>query len=63
MPDLPEFARIPGLYRLWDLQFVFDDREEYQVHYTEMTEDGASLFAVYRRRSARDDAADPEHSE
>lgn len=47
----PDFTRMPGLYRLWDLQFVFDDRQEFRIHYVEMTEDGAPLFAVYRRET------------
>ena len=57
MPDLPDFVRMPGLYRLWDLQFVFDDRQEFQVHFVEKTEDGALLFAVYRRKGGPFDAS------
>ena len=43
------FCRVPGLYRLWDLQFVIGREDDYQVHYAELTGDGAPLFAVYRR--------------
>ncbi|QFT96064.1 hypothetical protein FIU85_01990 [Roseovarius sp. THAF8] len=42
------YQRIPGLYRLWDLPFVIDRRDDYQVHYVEPTEEGTPLFAIYR---------------
>ena len=48
-PNDAEYRQIPGLYRLWDLQFVFNRRDDYQVHYVEQTADGTALFAVYRR--------------
>ncbi len=44
------FHRIPGLYRLWDLQFVIGSSDDYRIHYAEMTEDRAPLFAVYCRK-------------
>ena len=44
-----EYHRLPGLYRLWDLPLVIGREDDYQVHYAELTEDGAPLFAVYRR--------------
>lgn len=44
-PDT-NFRRLPGLFRLWDLQFVIGGGD-YRVHYAQMTEDGAPLFAVY----------------
>lgn len=44
-----EYRKLPGLFRLWDLQFVFNRRDEYQLHYVERTADGTALFAVYRR--------------
>ena len=47
MIDTKDFVRIPGLYRLWDLQFVVNERQEFRVHYAETTEDGTPLFAVY----------------
>ncbi|WP_272010888.1 hypothetical protein [Roseovarius sp. ZX-A-9] len=47
-----EYRQIPGLFRLWDLQFVFNRSDDYQVHYVEQTTDGAALFAVYRREQA-----------
>lgn len=43
------FRRVPGLYRLWDLQFLLNRTDDYQVHYVEMTEGGTPLFAVYQR--------------
>lgn len=45
-----DFQRIPGLYRLWDLQLVIQPGDEYRVHYAEMTADSTPLFAVYRQR-------------
>lgn len=49
MSEPKDFVRMPGLYRLWDLQFVFDDRQDFRVHFVETTDAGAHLFAVYRR--------------
>ena len=46
-----EYRQVPGLFRLWDLQFVFNRRDDYQVHYVEQTADGTALFAVYRREA------------
>ena len=47
--DADDFLRVPGLYRLWDLQLVINATDEFQVHYAEMSEDGTPLFALYRR--------------
>lgn len=44
-----DYRQVPGLNRLWDLQFVLDRHGDWQVHYVETTEDGAPLFAVFRR--------------
>lgn len=44
-----DFLQMPGLYRLWDLQFVLNRTDEFQVHYAEQTSEGIALFAVYRR--------------
>lgn len=49
MLEPEEFVRIPGLYRLWDLQSVINRTDDYQMHYVELTGDGTPLFAVYRR--------------
>ncbi len=46
-----QFLRIPGLYRLWDLQLVINRSDDYQVHYVELTGDGTPLFALYRRNA------------
>lgn len=45
------YRQVPGLFRLWDLQFVFNRSDDYQVHYVEQTADGTALFAVYRRKT------------
>lgn len=47
--ETDDYRQMPGLYRLWDLQFVIDRDGDWQIHYAEMTEDGAPLFAVFRR--------------
>ena len=44
-----DFQRLPGLFRLWDIQFIICGGDVYQVHYAEQTEDGVPLFEVYRK--------------
>lgn len=44
-----DYRQVPGLFRLWDLQFVLNRNDDFQVHYAEQTSAGAPLFAVYRR--------------
>ncbi len=51
MFDMDTYRRIPGLFRLWDLQFVIRQGDECRVSYAETTEDGTPLFAVLRRVS------------
>ena len=48
-PSEHDYQQIPGLFRLWDLQFLFSRDDDYHVHYAEQTGDGTPLFAVYRR--------------
>lgn len=50
MTSCEEFHRPPGLYRLWDIQFVLNDQEEYRIHFDSLSEDRTPLFAIYRRR-------------
>ncbi|MBL6425914.1 MAG: hypothetical protein HOY44_00150 [Maritimibacter sp.] len=50
--ELEQYRQIPGLFRLWDLQFVFNREDDYQVHYVEQTDAGTPLFAVYRKVDA-----------
>lgn len=45
-----DFDRLPGLYRVWDLQAVLCAERDYRIHYAEQTRDGTPLFAVYARR-------------
>lgn len=49
MQPHPVFKPIPGLFRLWDLQFVLNREDEFRVHYGETTQDGTPLFRVWRR--------------
>jgi hypothetical protein len=44
-----EYRRMPGLFRIWDLQFVLDGDADYQIHFDSLTDDRTPLFAVYRR--------------
>lgn len=51
MDDITEeYRRMPGLFRLWDLQFVLERSDDWRIHYSELTEDGTPLFAIYRRK-------------
>ena len=50
------FSRLPGLFRAWDLQFLINRTDDYQVHYVEMTEGGTPLFALYRREPSANGA-------
>lgn len=43
-----EFTRVPGLYRIFDLQSVISPGADYEVRYAEMTGDGVPLYAIYR---------------
>lgn len=45
------YQRIPGLFRLWDIPQVVQREDEWWIHYADLTEDGAPLFAVYLRRA------------
>lgn len=48
-----DFMRVPGLYRLWDLQFMINRTDEYQVHYIETSETGTPLFALYQSAASK----------
>lgn len=45
--DEHDYRRVPGLYRVWDLQFLLQRDADYRIDYAEQTEDGTPLFAVY----------------
>lgn len=49
-----DFHRLPGLFRLWDLQFVLGGEDDYRIEFASLTEDRTPLFAVYRRPVARE---------
>ena len=44
-----DYAQLPGLYRLWDLQLVIGDQGDFQIEYAELTADGTPLFSIWRR--------------
>lgn len=41
-----------GVFQLRALHLLFQGRDDYHVTYAELSEDGAPLFAVYRRARA-----------
>lgn len=45
-----DYRRMPGLFRLWDIQFVIERDDDWRIQYASLTEDGTPLFAVYRRK-------------
>jgi hypothetical protein len=51
-----EYRRMPGLFRVWDLQFVLDRSTDYQIHFDSLTEDRTPLFAIYRRTAGPEGA-------
>lgn len=53
IPDNDDFKQVPGLYRLWDLQFLLNREDIFQVSYVEQTADGTALFAVWRRMDGK----------
>lgn len=48
--DKTDFRQVPGLYRLWDLQFLLNREDIFQVGYVEQTADGTALFAVWQKK-------------
>ena len=53
MPET-DFHRLPGLFRLWDLQFVLGGEGDYRIEFASLTDDRTPLFAVYRRPGRRE---------
>ena len=53
-----EWLRLPGLYRRWELQQVIEPGEDFYVEAAGTCEDGTSLFAIYHRRHAEEEARD-----
>ena len=47
--DLPleDLKRLPGLYRRWELNEVFEPSRNYQIEDAGMHLDGTPLFAIY----------------
>lgn len=57
--DQTGYLRMPGLFRLWDLQFVIEREDDYFIHCADLNGDGAPLFAVYRRPAPAADQSEP----
>lgn len=45
----PEWIRLPGLFRRWELADVIDTGEDFYFERTGTCDDGLPLFAVYHR--------------
>jgi hypothetical protein len=56
----PEFRRLPGLFRSWELPQVVEPRGDYRVEDAGETEDGAPLFVVWQRDPAIKDEGEEE---
>lgn len=46
--DVPDPTRLPGLFRVWDLQSVLTAGADYDIRYADTAGDGTPLFAVFR---------------
>jgi hypothetical protein len=49
LPGDDDFIRLPGLFRRWELNEVFDLGADFHLEDAGETADGTSLIAVYRR--------------
>lgn len=49
--DVPDedFLRLPGLFRRWELEQVFQPGADFHLEEAGTTSDGTPLFALYRR--------------
>lgn len=43
------YSRLPGLFRVWDIQTLLSEVGDYRIHFAEPTRDGTPLYAVYAR--------------
>ena len=48
--DADELLRLPGLFRLWELEQIVEAGNDYRIEDAGAASDGTPLFAVYRRR-------------
>lgn len=53
-----EFRRLPGLFRRWELPQVVESGEDYRIEDAGETRDGVTLFAVWRRDPAVEEAGE-----
>jgi len=47
--DPDAFARLPGLFRRWELPQVLETGRDFHIEEAGVASDGTQLFAVYRR--------------
>ena len=51
-----EFLRLPGLFRRWEFEQVFEAGRDFHIEEAGTAPDGTLLFTVYRREnSAREE--------
>jgi hypothetical protein len=44
-----DLLRLPGLFRLWELEQIVEAGNDYRIEDAGTASDGTPLFAVYRR--------------
>lgn len=57
-PQMPnsadsQFQRLPGLFRLWELNRVIEPGEAYRIEGAGTADDGTPLYSIYTTKSAR----------
>jgi hypothetical protein len=48
--DADDLLRLPGLFRLWELEQIVEAGNDYRIEDAGTASDGTPLFAVYRRQ-------------
>ena len=47
------FVRVPGLFRMWEIQDLVTDQSDLQVEPSGATDDGTPVYVVFRREGRR----------
>jgi|GEM_PF-4219112 len=47
------FVRVPGLFRMWEIQDLVTDQSDLQVEPSGTTDDGTPVFIVFKREGRR----------
>lgn len=59
--DDDDFSRVPGLFRLWELQHVLRVGVTFRLEEAGDTSDGTPLFALFERETTIRDTPEMEH--